>query len=96
MFRTEILSLLTDLSLDVLYSEFFFLLLQIVLWMFWTKELFFPPTDLSLDLQDKDFSSLIDLSQMDVQEKENFAPVIDLSLDVQEKKQSLNLIPPLL
>jgi hypothetical protein len=65
--------------------------------MFWTKELFFPLTDLSLDLQDKDFFSLlIDLSQMDVQENENFAPVIDLSLDVQEKKQSLNLIPPLL
>jgi hypothetical protein len=56
--------------------------------MFWTKELFFPFADLSLDLQDKDFfSSLIDLSQMDVQENENFAPVIDLSLDVQEKKQ---------
>jgi hypothetical protein len=42
------------------------------------------------------FSSLIDLSQIDVQENENYAPVIDLSLDVQEKKQSLNLIPPLL
>jgi hypothetical protein len=55
--------------------------------MFWTKELFFPLTDLSLDLQDKDFfSSLIDLSQMDVQECENFAPVVDLSLDLQEKK----------
>ncbi len=48
--------LFTDRSFSGCFVHWiFFLLLQTVLWMFWTKELFFPLTDLSLDLQDKVF-----------------------------------------